>query len=122
MDPASFRSVISHLCDNAIEASGGKVALRVRHRALRVEIEVADEGTGMTAEFIRDKLFQPFGSTKSTGFGIGAFQARELVRSAGGDLIVVSRPGAGTTVRVLLPCRASAANNTVLASAVEAKG
>jgi len=45
-----------------------------------------------------------------------------LVRSAGGDLIVVSRPGAGTTVRVLLPCRASAANNTVLASAVEAKG
>ena len=121
MDPTVFRSVLAHLCENAIEASGGKVELRVRHGALRVEIDVVDKGTGMTAEFIRDKLFQPFGSTKTTGFGIGAYQARELVRSAGGDLLVESGPGCGTTMRILLPCLASRATSSMLTPALEAK-
>lgn len=122
MDPAAFRSVVAHLCENAIEASGGRVELRIRHGALRVEIDVTDEGAGMTAEFIRDKLFQPFGSTKSAGFGIGAYQARELVRAAGGDLLVLSRPGRGTTVRILLPCVTARVKNAALASAVEVNG
>jgi putative PEP-CTERM system histidine kinase len=103
MDAGAFRSVITHLCDNAIEASAAPVQIRVRHEAMRVEIEVADRGSGMTPEFIRDQLFEPFGSTKRDGMGIGAYQARELVRAAGGDLLVTSRPGAGTTMRILLP-------------------
>jgi signal transduction histidine kinase len=45
----------------------------------------------------------PFRSTKSGGYGIGAFQTRELIRTAGGDLEVISRPGAGTTMRIILP-------------------
>jgi putative PEP-CTERM system histidine kinase len=104
MDRAALRSVIRHLCENAIEACDGKVQVRVRQGPLRVQIEVADQGDGMTAEFIRDNLFQPFGSTKDNGFGIGAYQARELVRAVGGDLLVVSRPGCGTMMRILLPC------------------
>src|SRR5205823_7940177 len=105
MDRAAFRSVIMHLCENAIEACRSWVQIRVRHEALRVQIEVIDRGPGMSAEFIRDKLFQPFGSTKKQGFGIGAYQARELIRAAGGDLVAISRPGTGTTMRILLPCR-----------------
>ena len=103
MDKNDFYSVIKHLCDNAIEASAGGVQLRVRHQAMRVAIEVADCGQGMSAEFIRDQLFQPFGSTKRQGMGIGAYQARELVRAAGGDLLVASKPGMGTTIRIFLP-------------------
>ena len=52
-------------------------------------IDIVDQGPGMTPEFIRDDLFQPFASTKSGGHGIGAFQARELLRDAGGDLLVI---------------------------------
>ncbi len=104
MDAESFRSAITHLCQNAIEASDGNVQLRLRHDALRLEIEIADRGAGMPAEFIRDDLFQPLRSSKGDGFGIGAYQARELVRAAGGDILVSSRPGIGTTMRVLLPC------------------
>jgi signal transduction histidine kinase len=57
----------------------------------------------MDAAFVRDELFQPFRSTKSGGYGIGAFQTRELIRTAGGDLEVISEKGFGTTMRILLP-------------------
>jgi len=52
---------------------------------------------------IRDELFLPFCSTKSGGYGIGAFQTRELIRMAGGDLGVISEKGLGTTMRIILP-------------------
>jgi signal transduction histidine kinase len=57
----------------------------------------------MEPEFIRDELFRPFASTKGGGHGIGAYQSRELLRDAGGDLLVLSRKGEGTTMRLLLP-------------------
>ena len=66
-------------------------------------IEVADTGPGMDEAFIRNELFRPFRSTKSTGLGIGAYQTRELLRMSGGDLEVISRRGAGTTMRITLP-------------------
>ena len=47
----------------------------------------------MAPEFVRDELFRPLRSTKADGHGIGAYQARELLRDAGGDLLVLSRPG-----------------------------
>ena len=103
IDSDDFAAVITHLCDNAIEASAGQVEVRIRHEPMRVEIDVADCGGGMSPEFIRDQLFQPFGSTKLEGMGIGAYQARELLRAVGGDLLVISQPGAGTIMRVLLP-------------------
>ncbi len=48
----------------------------------------------MDGDFIRNRLFQPFASTKPGGFGIGAFEARSLVTAMGGRLSVDSRPGA----------------------------
>jgi signal transduction histidine kinase len=76
----------------------------VRHEATSVLIDIIDEGPGMSADFIRDRLFRPFATTKTDGHGMGAYQARELLRAAGGDLLVLSRPDAGTTMRLLLPC------------------
>jgi signal transduction histidine kinase len=72
-----------------------------------IVITVSDTGAGMDAVFIRDRLFRPFDSTKGdAGMGIGAFQARHIVRLAGGELEVTSQPGAGTTFAVRLPAAA----------------
>jgi signal transduction histidine kinase len=68
-----------------------------------VLIGIADRGVGMTAEFIREHLFRPFTSSKHDGFGIGVYQARELLRQAGGDLIATSEPNRGTTMQIVLP-------------------
>ena len=114
VDSEVLRGVVSHLCDNAIEAADGRVAASVREDGAWLFIDIVDEGGGMTAEFVRDRLFTPFGSTKHNGLGIGAYQARELIRSVGGDILVHSRPGLGTTMRILLPCLAQAAERTAL--------
>ena len=102
--PESFDAVVTHLLNNALEAGGNApVIIRMHHEPLSLVIDIIDQGPGMTPEFVRDELFQPFTTTKSQGHGIGAFQARELLREAGGDLLVLSRPNAGTTMRLLLP-------------------
>ena len=114
IDPAAFDAAMTHLLDNAVdagEAAGcrGPVRIVVRTDPGRVVIDIIDPGPGMTPDFIRDELFGPFRSSKREGSGIGAFQARELLREAGGDLIVLSRPGEGTTMRMLLQRAADAA-------------
>ena len=104
MEPEKLRSVLAHLIDNAVEASGpeGRVTVSFGAEGDRVTIGVSDQGPGMEVSFVRDELFRPFRSTKVGGFGIGAFQTRELVRAAGGQIEVDSRPGAGTTMRIVL--------------------
>ena len=104
MGSDAFETAVTHILNNAVEASAGvPVIVRVRHDARQVSIEVVDAGPGMTPEFVRDELFQPFSTSKPGGSGIGAYQSRELVRAAGGDMLVSSEPGVGTTVRLLLP-------------------
>lgn len=99
----SFDTVVTHLLNNAVEAGGAApVLVTVRHGAERITVEITDRGPGMTPEFVRDRLFQPFQTGKPGGSGIGAFQARELVREAGGELQVESEPGTGTTMRLIL--------------------
>jgi C4-dicarboxylate-specific signal transduction histidine kinase len=68
----------------------------------RITIDISDNGPGMELSFVRDELFRPFRSTKDSGLGIGAFQTRELIRAAGGQLDVITNPGTGTTMRVTL--------------------
>ena len=80
-----------------------RVTISSRLLGAQLLIEVSDRGPGMDDAFIRNELFVPFRSTKSGGYGIGAFQTRELVRMAGGDLEVISEKGFGTTMRITLP-------------------
>lgn len=104
ISPDAFDTVVTHLLNNAIEASAElPVLIRVRHEVQQVVIDIIDQGPGMTAEFIRDRLFQPFGTSKREGSGIGAFQARELLREGGGDVQVISQVGRGTTMRIVIP-------------------
>jgi signal transduction histidine kinase len=103
MAAEAFDTVITHLLNNAVEAGGTTpVRVLVRHEAERIVVDIADSGPGMTPEFVRDRLFEPFQTSKPGGSGIGAFQARELLREAGGELHVDSRPGIGTTMRLIL--------------------
>jgi signal transduction histidine kinase len=76
--------------------------VRISREEGKVEIEVRDTGIGMTAEFVRERLFKPFETTKGEGMGIGVYESSQYVRSIGGDIRVESAPGAGTSVRVLL--------------------
>ena len=71
-------------------------------------IEVIDTGCGMSADFVRSRLFKPFVSTKAGGFGIGAMEARELVSAMHGRLEVESREGLGSRFTVRLPLAAGA--------------
>ena len=60
-------------------------------------VSIVDTGRGMDDAFIRDRLFRPFDSTKGAqGMGIGAYQIRETLRSAGGEVRVESTPDRGT--------------------------
>ncbi len=80
------------------------MTVRTSQSATQVYIAVIDEGEGMAPAFVREHLFQPFYSTKSSrGMGIGAYQTREFARAAGGDVEVVSNPGEGTTFTIVLP-------------------
>jgi putative PEP-CTERM system histidine kinase len=105
IDPDAFDAVVTHLLNNAIEASDANTAIdiAVRVEAHGVVVDIIDHGPGMTPEFVRDELFRPLRTTKGEGHGIGAYQARELLRDAGGDLLVISNPGSGTTMRLILP-------------------
>jgi signal transduction histidine kinase len=66
-------------------------------------VEVIDNGVGMTPEFVRERLFRPFETTKKTGMGIGAYESMQYVSTLGGRITVDSKPGEGTTVSVRVP-------------------
>ena len=104
-DPVRLEQLFGHLIQNAIEASARDAPIRVdlRQDAATAVIEIADHGSGMSPAFVRNELFKPFRSTKAGGFGIGAYEAREIVRSAGGRLDVTSREGEGSVFTIRLP-------------------
>jgi putative PEP-CTERM system histidine kinase len=106
---ARLEQVLGQLVQNAVEASAADdpILLSVETAGDRVAIDVIDHGCGMTPGFVRDQLFRPFVSSKPAGFGIGAFEARQLVHAMGGALDVVSREGEGTRFRILLPAVAA---------------
>ena len=104
-DPARLENLFGHLIQNAIDASLPEAPITVTmHRAVaHIVVEVIDRGSGMSPAFVRSQLFKPFKSTKPGGFGIGAYEAREIAKATGGRLDVVSREGVGTTFTIQLP-------------------
>ena len=110
-DRERLERVVGHLIQNAIEATPkeGSVTITVGQRDDAVRIEITDTGEGMSEEFIRERLYKPFESTKSAGMGIGVFESREYITELGGTLDVFSTPTLGTTFTVILPLQQRAA-------------
>jgi putative PEP-CTERM system histidine kinase len=112
-------TVIEHIIRNAQDATAenGTVSVSVGQNDREALLIVEDTGAGMDADFLRNRLFRPFDSTKgSKGMGIGAYQVREYIRLLGGDVEVQSSPGQGTRFAVSLPL--SGQNMDATASAV----
>jgi signal transduction histidine kinase len=102
--PDALRQVLLNLVLNAIEASERGTAIRLVARAEReaVSIAVEDEGAGVP-EALRERLFEPFFSTKARSGGLGLAITRRLVEEAGGRIGIEDRTPRGTRFRVTLP-------------------
>ena len=100
--------IVGHIVHNAFDATvaaepGDRVWLKLWRDAGSACIEVGDTGCGMAPEFVRERLFKPFHTTKEAGMGIGAYESFQYVRELGGTIDVDSAPGAGTRVTIRLP-------------------
>lgn len=106
----ALEQVLVHLVQNAVDASelGSQIFIRLSADAFHGIVEVVDSGHGMSPDFVRNRLFKPFVSSKPGGFGIGAYEARELVRAMKGRLDVESHEGLGTRFTIRLPLAGSA--------------
>jgi PAS domain S-box-containing protein len=104
LDEPSMRSAVMNLALNAVQAmpGGGTLTVRTEARDGAVDLEIRDEGAGMSEEQVGN-IFEPFFTTKSQGLGLGMPFAQRVVEQHGGTVSIESRPGAGTTVRVRLP-------------------
>ena len=97
--------IIGHVVQNAFDATGanGRVWLTLGRLGGQARIEVGDTGSGMSQDFIRDRLFKPFQTTKQAGMGIGAYESFQYVQELGGKIEVDSELNRGTKVTILLP-------------------
>ncbi|MGH9492725.1 MAG: ATP-binding protein [Terriglobales bacterium] len=118
-DPAQMEQVLLNLALNARDAmrGGGRLVISTGNLHLEaqsgpeslpagdyVSLAVTDTGCGMDAE-TRARLFEPFFTTKPSGegTGLGLWTVYSIVRQAGGGIEVTSKPGQGTSMRILLP-------------------
>jgi signal transduction histidine kinase len=110
-DPSAAKQVILNLCFNAIqalEARAGErwVKLSTSKVEKGVEVLVEDSGPGIAPE-IRPRLFQPFQSTKSSGFGLGLAICNDILTGLDATITVdPAMPGRGATFRLVFPCQA----------------
>lgn len=104
-DEARIERVIGHLVQNALEATpaNGRVWIDIGREGSQAVIEVGDTGRGMSEEFIRERLFKPFHTTKHSGMGIGAYESRQYIQELGGDIRVESKENVGTRFVITLP-------------------
>jgi putative PEP-CTERM system histidine kinase len=105
LDQEQIFKVVTNLVINATEAvsQGGEIRVETSQNNGWAVLTVADNGCGMTPEFLSHALFRPFQTTKKRGFGIGMFQSKMIVEAHGGRIEVESELKRGTIFRVLLP-------------------
>jgi two-component system NtrC family sensor kinase len=103
-----LQEVFINLITNAIhalaKANGGNIWLTTRAEGGKVVVTVKDDGPGID-EKVRDRLFEPFVTTKAVGegTGLGLSICYGIVKRFDGEIRVYSQPGEGTTFTVILP-------------------
>ncbi len=108
-DPERLETMLTHIVQNGIDASApdAPIVVALERTPRTARLSVTDRGHGMSQRFIREELFQPFRSSKAQGFGIGAYEAREIAKAHGGRIEVTSRPGEGSCFTIILPLAAA---------------
>ena len=105
-DKKQLIQVFNNLLKNALQSipssKKGIIEVTLKHSETTIWIEFKDNGNGVPAE-IKDKLFVPNFTTKSTGMGLGLAISRNIIRSSGGDVTFESEKGKGTVFQVRLP-------------------
>jgi putative PEP-CTERM system histidine kinase len=122
-NPERLTTVIEHVIRNAQDATSadGSVSVAVARSGAQAQLVVSDTGAGMDAEFLRDRLFRPFDSSKGPkGMGIGAYQVREYITRLAGSVEVQSNPGQGTRFTISMPVCEAARAQPALAGATDA--
>ena len=119
-DEAQLRQVLLNLLLNALDAvhNGGEIQVDARHdneglisersdqrRRPCVSLRVSDNGRGLPSHD-RDRIFEPFFSTKDTGLGLGLAISQRIVEAHGGELAALDREGGGAVIQIRLPLRA----------------
>lgn len=107
IDQETFYSVLNHLVQNAQEATkdDGWVKIRAELIADSLHIAVLDNGCGMSSDFIKNRLFKPFDTTKgNAGMGIGVYEAKQFIENSGGTMQVTSFEGEGSIFHLTIPC------------------
>lgn len=108
-DSFLLRRAFSCAIENAIEAMEGRGTLWIatsrarRGSQSRVTVEIGDTGPGMSPEFLRERLFRPFSSTKEDGLGLGVYTFRQVAGLHGGSVRILTTEGVGTRVRFHFP-------------------
>ncbi len=104
VDPAFIRRVFTNLFTNAVQAmpEGGKLTIKASKKAEELFISVKDTGVGIRKEDLF-KLFQPLFTTKSKGQGFGLPVCKRIIDAHGGEIIVKSKVGKGSTFTVKIP-------------------
>ncbi|MHB1025715.1 MAG: sensor histidine kinase, partial [Desulfobacteria bacterium] len=104
-DPDMLRRALVNLVGNAVDAmpSGGTLSVSAGPRPDgRYSVVVEDTGVGIPAEE-REKIFEPYFTTKASGLGLGLVLTKKIVDAHGGEISVDSTPGKGTRIEVALP-------------------
>jgi signal transduction histidine kinase len=103
-DAELVKIVLQNLVINAAQAMNGRGTIRATLRPVETAccLSIADEGPGIPAE-IRDRVFQPFVTTKARGTGLGLATAKRLIEAQAGTIAAECPPEGGTVVTIALP-------------------
>ena len=108
VDPMQFQQIFLNLILNAVEAMprGGQISVTTRHHPNKrsIVVDISDTGKGIERSNL-DKIFQPFFTTTKKGTGLGLAITKRLVEQHDGQITVISEPGQGTTISIVLPIK-----------------
>jgi len=105
LDRKKIQSVINNLILNARESmkDKGRIWISTLSGNREIIVEVKDDGPGMSKEFLNNKLFKPFQTTKKKGLGIGLYQCKIIIAAHDGKIVAKSEEGKGAQFRIYLP-------------------
>jgi signal transduction histidine kinase len=113
VDPDMIRRAVVNLVANAVDAMPHGGELTVSSGPLdggRYAVVIGDTGVGI-GEKDRERIFEPYFTTKESGLGLGLILTKKIVDAHGGEILVDSRPGSGTRITVVLPREGRGSDN-----------